>query len=127
MFRSSLFVLACCSKWLNVQLARMTGIIGVELLEVEKVGGRKSQGGGRKVLTGGRKVLTGGRRIQREAQQTLRRSFGRGREARQAIVKRSQAIRLNQLTIDVTVGRGELMRTGHHVGSIMRCFTIGYP
>ena len=52
----------------------MTGIIGVELLEVEKVGGRESQGGGRKVLTGGRKVPTGGRRIQREAQQTLRRS-----------------------------------------------------
>ena len=74
MFRSSLFVPACCSKWLNVQLARMTGIIGVELLEVEKVGGRESQGGGRKVLTGGRKVPTGGRRIQREAQQTLRRS-----------------------------------------------------
>ena len=49
----------------------MTGIIGVELLEVEKVGGRESQGGGRKVLTGGRKVPTGGRRIQREAQQTL--------------------------------------------------------
>ena len=67
MFRSSLFAPACCSKWLNVQLARMTGIIGVELLEVEKVGGRESQGGGRK-------VLTGGRRIQREAQQTLRRS-----------------------------------------------------
>ena len=105
----------------------MTGMIGVELLEVEKVGGRKSQVGGRKVLTGGRKVRTGGRKIQREAQQTLRRSVGRGREARQAIVKRSQAIRLNQLTIDVTVGRGELMRTGHHVGSIMRCISIGYP
>ena len=39
------------------------GIIGVELLEVEKVGGRESQGGGRKVLTGGRKVPSGGRRI----------------------------------------------------------------
>ena len=74
MLRSSLFAPAWCSKWLNVQLARMTGIIGVELLEVEKVGGRESQGGGRKVLTGGRKVPTGGRRIQREAQQTLRRS-----------------------------------------------------
>ena len=72
MFRSSLFVPACCSKWLNVQLARMIGRIEVEVhLEVEKVGGRKSQVGGRKVLTGGRKVPTGGRRIQREAQQTL--------------------------------------------------------
>ena len=60
---SSLFAPAWCSKWLNVQLARMTGIIGVELLEVEKVGGRESQGGGRKVLTGGRKVPSGGRRI----------------------------------------------------------------
>ena len=58
---------ACCSKWVNVQLARMIGLIGrieVEVhLEVEKVGGRKSQGGGRKVLTGGRKVPSGGRRI----------------------------------------------------------------
>ena len=41
----------------------MTGMIGVELLEVEKVGGRESQGGGRKVLTCGRKVPSGGRRI----------------------------------------------------------------
>ena len=52
----------------------MIGRIEVEVLEVEKVGGRKSQVGGRKVLTGGRKVPTGGRRLQREAQQTLRRS-----------------------------------------------------
>ena len=96
-------------------------IIGVELLEVEEVGGRESQGGGR------RKVLTGGRKVPNFATTTLRRSVGRGREARQAIVKRSQEIRLNQLTIDVTVGRGELMRTGHHVGSIMRCISIGYP
>ena len=34
MLRSSLFAPACSSKWLNVQLARMTGMIGVELLEV---------------------------------------------------------------------------------------------
>ena len=100
MFRSSLFVPACCSKWLNVQLARMIGRIEVEVhLEVEKVGGRKSQVGGRKVLTGGGKVLTGG--IQSEAQQ--RRSFGRGREAR------SQMIRLSQLTIDLAVMRGVVM------------------
>ena len=38
MFRSSLFVPACCSKWLSVQLARMIGRIEVEVLEVEKVG-----------------------------------------------------------------------------------------
>ena len=79
MFRSSLFVPACCSKWLDVQLARIIGTIEVEVLEVKEVGGRNAQVGGRKVLTGGRKVLTGGRRIQREAQQTLRRSIGRGR------------------------------------------------
>ena len=106
---------------MNVRMTGIIGgIIGVELLEVEEVGGRESQGGGRKVLTGGRKVPN-------FATTTLRRSVGRGREARQAIVKRSQEIRLNQLTIDVTVGRGELMRKGHHVGSIMRCISIGYP
>ena len=61
----------------------MIGLIGrieVEVhLEVEKVGGRKSQVGGRKVLTGGRKVLAGGHRIQREAQKALRMSIGSGR------------------------------------------------
>ena len=107
----------------------MIGLIGrieVEVhLEVEKVGGRKSQVGGRKVLTGGRKVLTGGRRIQREAQQTLRRSIGRGREARQAIVKRSQAIRLSQKTVDLAVMRGVIIGTGHHVRRTMRCFSCG--
>ena len=78
-------------------------MIGRIEVEVHLVDGRKSQVGGRKVLTGGGKVLTGGRRIQREAQQTLRRSFGRGREAR------SQMIRLSQLTIDLAVGRGVVM------------------
>ena len=123
MSRSSLFVPACCSKWLNVQLARMIGRMEVEVLEVEEVGGRNSQSGGR------RKGLTGGRKIPNFATTTIRRSVGGGREAGQAIVivKRSQEIRLNQLTIHVTVGRGELMRTGHHVGSIMRCISIGYP
>ena len=107
----------------------MIGLIGrieVEVhLEVEKVGGRKSQVGGRKVLTGGGQVLTGGRRIQREAQQTLRRSIGRGREARQAIVKRSQAIRLSQKTVDLAVMRGVIIGTGHHVRRTMRCFSCG--
>ena len=76
-----------------------------------------SQVGGRKVLTGGRKVLTltGGRRIQREAQQKLRRSSGHGREARQAMVKRPQAIRLSQLMIDLAVMRVAVIRTGQHV------------
>lgn len=90
---------------MDVQLARIIGTIEVEVLEVKEVGGRNAQVGGRKVLTGGRKVLTGGRRIQREAQ-TLRRSFGRGREAR------SQMIRLSQLTIDLAVGRGLVIGTG---------------
>ena len=120
MFRSSLFVPACCSKWLNVQLARMIGRVEVEVVEVEMVGGRKSQVGGRKVLTGGRKVLAGGRRIQREAQHTLRGIIGRGREA-------GQAIRLSQLTIDLPVVRGLVKRTGNHVRREMRCFTFGEP
>ena len=73
MFRSSLFVPACCSQWLNVQLTRMTsgeiGIhgIGVEVdvhVEVDIFGKIRR----RRVLTGGRRVLTGGRRIQRGAQ-----------------------------------------------------------
>ena len=81
--------------------------IGIEVevhLEVDKV-----QIGGRQWLTGGRKVLTGGRRIQREAQQKLRRSSGHGHEAREAMVKRPQAIRLSQLRIDLAVMRGEVM------------------
>ena len=88
-----------------------------------------SQVGGRKVLTGGRKhlTLTGGRRIQREAQQKLRRSSGHGREARQAMVKRPQAIRLSQLMIDLAVMRGLVMGTGDHVRREMRCIFFGKP
>ena len=97
---SGLFVPACCSKWLGIQLVRMVGPkngidgIGIEVevhLEVDKV-----QIGGCQWLTGGRKVLAGGGRIQREAQQNLRRSSGHGRKDRQAMVKQPQAIPLSQ-------------------------------
>ena len=85
------------------------------------------QVGGRKVLTGGRKVLTGCRRIQREAQEKLRRSSGHGREARQAMVKRPQAIRLSQLMIDLAVMRGVVIRTGQLVRREVRCTFYGKP
>ena len=99
-------------------------------LEVDKVGiirGRMSQVGRRKVLTGGREILTGGRRIQREAQKKLRRSSGHGREARQAMMKRPQAIRLSQVMIDLAVMRGVVIRTGEHVRREMRCSFFGKP
>ena len=101
-------------------------------LEVDKVGigiirGRMSQVGGRKVLTGGREILTGGRRIQREAQKKLRRSSGHGRSARQAMMKRPQAIRLSQVMIDLAVVRGVVSRTGVHVRREMRCTFFGKP
>ena len=102
--------------------------MGIEVevhLEVDKVGIGMIRG--RKVLTGGREILTGGRRIQREAQKKLRRGSGHGRSARQAMMKRPQAIRLSQVMIDLAVMRGVVIRTGEHVRREMRCTFFGKP